>query len=66
MLQIPKILKLRKVLYLFDVPHVPHVDGVVVVDDGDLEVLLVVGDGGGVGVLGVGRVRRHVTDGQPL
>ena len=52
--------------YLFDVPHVPYVDGVIVVDDGHLEVLLVVRDGGGVGVLGVRRVRRHVVDGQSL
>ena len=52
--------------YLFDVPHVPNVDGVVVVDDGHLKVLLVVSDGGGVGVLGVRRVRRHVVDGQSL
>ncbi len=52
--------------YLFDVPDVPDVDGVVVVDNGDLEVALVVGDGGGVGVARRGRVRGHVADVQPL
>ena len=48
--------------YLFDVTDVPNVDAVVVVHHGDLEVLLVVGDGGGVGVARVRRVRRHVTN----
>ena len=38
----------------------------IVVDDGDFEVLFVVGDRSRVGVTGVRRVRRHVTDGQPL
>ena len=52
--------------HLFDVPDVPDVDGVVVVDDGDLEVVLVVGDGAGVGVARRGRVRRHVADRQTL
>ena len=52
--------------HLLDVPDVPDVDGVVVVDDGDLEVVLVVGDGAGVGVARRGRVRRHVADRQTL
>ena len=52
--------------YLFNVSDIPDVDAVIVVDDGDFEVLFVVGDRSGVGVAGVRRVRRHVTDGQPL
>ena len=52
--------------HLFDVSDIPDVDGVVVVYDGNLEVLLVVGDGGGVGVAGVAGVGGHVTDGQTL
>ena len=57
-----RILQLTKKCYLFDVTDVPNVDAVVVVHHGDLEVLLVVGDGGGVGVARVRRVRRHVTN----
>ena len=52
--------------YLFNVSDIPDVDAVIVVDDGDFEVLFVVGDRSCVGVAGVGRVRRHVTDGQTL
>ena len=48
--------------HLFDVSDVPHVDRVVVVYDGNLEVLLVVGDGGGVGVAGAAGVGGHVAD----
>ena len=49
-----------------DVPDVPDVDRVVVVDHGHLEVGLVQDDGRGVGIPGVGRMRGHVVDGQTL
>jgi len=48
--------------HLLDVAHVPHVDGVIVIDDRDLEVLLIVGDGRGVRVARARRVRGHVTN----
>ncbi len=53
-------------LYLFDVSDVPHVDGVVVIDNCDLPVGLVVRDGGGVGIARVRRVRCHVRDRKAL
>ena len=55
-----------RVHYLFDVPHVPDVHRVVVVHDCDLEVLLVVGESGGVGIAGVGGVGGHVGDRKAL
>ena len=46
--------------HLLDVPDVPDIDRVVVVDDRDLEVLLVIGDRGRVGVSRLRRMGRHV------
>ena len=50
--------------YLFNISHIPDIDGVIIVDDGDFEVLFVVGDGGGVRVPCIGRVGGHVRDRQ--
>ena len=51
---------------LSDVPDIPDIETVVVVDNAHSSVLLVVGHGAGVGVLGVVGVGGHVGDGQPL
>lgn len=48
--------------YLLNVSNIPDVNRVIIVDDGDFEVLLVVGDGGGVRISCIGRVGSHVGD----
>ena len=52
--------------HLANVPDVPDVETVIVVDNRHAGVLLVVGHGAGVGVLGVVGVGGHVGDGQAL
>jgi hypothetical protein len=51
-----RMLQRNHLSHLLNVPHIPDVNAVIVVNDGDFEVLLVVGDGGGVRVPGIRRV----------
>ena len=52
--------------HLANVPDIPDVETVVIVDNGNPGVLLVIGHGAGVGVLGVVGVGGHVGDGEAL
>ena len=51
-----------KTQYLFDIPDIPDVDGVVIVDDGNFKVLFVVGDCRGVRISCIGGMGCHVRD----